>query len=95
VPLEPSLAGLVAAFATLRYELCPDARPEQGTEKLAIHADTQGWPTHVARQLPSGDWTSKLGASEDIVHPTPDALEGALYGRVIQCLRRPRAADQK
>ena len=86
-----SLAALVAAFSTLGYEKCVDARHEPGATKLALYADANGLPTHVARQLPSGAWTSKLGASEDIEHSTLEGLEGALYGRVVQCLRRTLA----
>jgi len=43
----------------------------------------QFWePTHMARQLPDGDWTSKCGGNEDITHYTLDALEsyGLRYG---------------
>lgn len=36
-------------------------------------------PTHMARQLPDGTWSSKLGPNEDITHFTLDALES--YGR--------------
>lgn len=35
-------------------------------------------PTHMARQLPDGTWTSKLGGAEDITHFTLDAVES--YG---------------
>ncbi len=89
------MAGFIAAFATLGYELCADARPETGVEKLALYADEHGLPTHVARQLPSGVWTSKLGASEDLEHKTLAALEGALYGKVVQRLRRRRIEKEK
>jgi hypothetical protein len=43
----------------------------------------QFWePTHMARQLPDGTWTSKCGGNEDITHYTLDALEsyGLRYG---------------
>ncbi len=43
----------------------------------------------MARQLPNGDWTSKLGAEEDIVHRELRALEGDLYGTVAQVMARP------
>lgn len=88
VPPVHSLPSFVAAFAVLGYEPCPNAHPEPGIEKLALYADEHGLPTHVARQLPSGTWTSKLGTSEDLEHDTLEALEGVLYGRVVQHLRR-------
>jgi hypothetical protein len=39
-------------------------------------------PTHMARQLPDGTWSSKCGPNEDITHYTLDALEsyGPAYG---------------
>jgi hypothetical protein len=39
-------------------------------------------PTHMARQLPDGKWSSKCGPNEDIAHYTLDALEsyGLAYG---------------
>jgi len=45
---------------------------------------------HVARQLPSGVWTSKLGLSFDMEHPDPVSLEGAAYGRVVLYMARAR-----
>jgi hypothetical protein len=94
-PAEQSVAAFVAAFGALGYEPCADASLEPGMEKLAVYAEAHGWPTHVARQLPTGDWTSKLGASEDIYHSTPQALEGVLYGKVVQYLcRRSRRLSE-
>jgi len=40
----------------------------QGMKRLAVYADETDTPTHMARQLPSGHWTSKLGELEDIQH---------------------------
>jgi hypothetical protein len=88
VAQDQSVAALIAVFATLQYQPCSDPRLEPEAEKLAIYADAQGLPTHVARQLLSGAWTSKLGGSEDVEHATLAALEGGLYGKVVQCLRR-------
>jgi hypothetical protein len=30
-------------------------------QKIAIYADAQNVPRHVARQVPNGEWTSKIG----------------------------------
>ena len=46
-----------------------------------------GIPTHAARQLRSGRWTSKLGQAEDIEHELR-ALEGAIHGAVVLILKR-------
>jgi len=51
------------------------------------NGEPDGEPTHVARQLPSGRWTSKMGFLEDIEH-TVDALRGFYYGAVTQILKR-------
>jgi len=85
---ELTLGNLLAAFATLGYEPCQSAELETRFEKLAVYADPQGVPTHVARQLPKGTWTSKLGTAEDIEHETLAGLEGVLYGKAVQTLRR-------
>ena len=47
--------------------------------------------THVALQLPTGRWTSKLGGLEDIEHDTLKALEGIDYGEPVRFMKRPAA----
>lgn len=46
----------------------------------------------MARQLPTGRWTSKLGGSEDIEHASPTELEGDMYGTVVLYMRKPISA---
>jgi hypothetical protein len=53
-------------------------------------------PTHAAKQLPSGEWNSKLGGWEEIKHKTLSCLNGTditgkriSYGKPIQILKRP------
>src|SRR5262245_26433492 len=55
-----SLMAFVAAFASLGYVACDSEALESGFEKVALFADAAGIPTHAARQLPNGLWTSKL-----------------------------------
>jgi hypothetical protein len=88
VPREVSCNAFVAAFLTLGYAACADESVEPGFEKVALFADPEGVPTHAARQLPTGRWTSKLGQSEDIEHELR-ALEGPIYGTVVAILKRP------
>lgn len=52
-------------------------------------AEIPGTPSHMARQLESGAWTSKLGESYDIEHHELHALEGPGYGRLECILARP------
>ena len=63
---------------------------EPGVEKVAIYADEHGEPQHAARQLPSGNWTSKIGSLEDIEHNTLRAVEGPMSGTVARILKRLR-----
>lgn len=84
---DDTLDGWISAYQHLGF--VPNTSPdlEEGMEKLAIYADRE-LPLHVARQLPNGLWTSKLGPREDIEHELA-GLEGAEYGRVAVLLARP------
>ena len=82
VPRLETLAAFIAAYGTRGYELCDNGSLETGFEKVAIYVDTDGTPTHAARQLASGHWTSKLGRQEDIEHLTLAGLTGTTYGHV-------------
>jgi hypothetical protein len=89
-PLE-TIAAFRDAFAKLGYEVSADGEREAGQEKVAVFADPDGCPTHAARQLSDGRWTSKLGRREDIEHGLRD-LEGVEYGAVVLFLKRPLRA---
>jgi hypothetical protein len=88
-PVEDTLEEWIRAYGTLGYRVSNSAVLESGSEKLAIYADSE-LPLHVARQLQSGYWTSKLGPREDIEHEL-DGLVGEQYGRVVVILSRPRS----
>jgi hypothetical protein len=87
VTRSEELDAFAAAFATLGYEACEDASFEAGYEKVAFYVK-DGFPTHAARQLPDGAWTSKLGQGFDIRH-TLEAIEGPTYGLASRFLVRP------
>lgn len=89
VPRIATIEAFVAAFGTLGYEPCGDRGIEPGYEKVVIYAKDQGMPTHAARQLPDGRWTSKLGKLEDIVHAAIEHLHGSDYGQAAVFLKRP------
>ncbi len=86
-PRDDSVDAFVCVLCTEGFEQCEsgDLRPD--TEKVAIYAKGQV-ATHVARQLPTGLWTSKIGVLEDIEHELAD-LEGEEYGRIACFLSRP------
>lgn len=85
---EETLEGFIGAFRTLGYEPTDDEQLEPGFEKVTIYVGSNGEPLHMARQLNSGTWTSKLGQAVDIEHETLQGLEGQQYGHVAQILKR-------
>ena len=67
---------------------------EVGYEKVAMYADDDGIPTHFARQLPNGNWTSKLGELIDVEHEDLDCLMGPeAYGTVVLILKKKLGAE--
>ena len=87
---EESVTSFVEAFATLGYELATSGEQDPAYEKLVIFASSDGIPTHMARQLPDGSWTSKLGALEDIAHAELEGVAGSDYGQAVAFLQRRR-----
>lgn len=92
VPREVNMHAFLGAFATLGYEECKDGSLEDGYEKVVLFArqDDAGYlkPTHAARQLRNGWWTSKLGPLEDIEHAESDDVKGPCYGEQTKFMRR-------
>lgn len=82
-PTVNSVGAFVAAYSLLGYVECGDDALVLGHEKIALYA-LAGAPTHAARQLESGKWTSKLGGAHDIEHVDPYVLEGSEYGTVVK-----------
>jgi hypothetical protein len=89
-----TLDNFVENYRYVGFEETATSDYEDGFEKIAIYVDQNGEPTHAARQLDSGVWTSKLGEIEDIEHKTLQCLEGQEYGNVKAILKRPKG-DQK
>jgi len=83
VPRTESLESFIEAYNALGYVPCDNEKYEEGFEKVAIFVGQDGRPTHAARQLNNGRWTSKLGQIEDIEHITLDGLVGSRYGSVV------------
>src|ERR1700755_2516488 len=77
-----TLAAFEAAFATRGFTRCESPALEAGYEKVALYA-IDGVPTHAARQLADGSWTSKLGALEDVRHPL-EAFTVIDYGQPVR-----------
>jgi len=87
VAREETVAAFVAAYAESGFVPCEDPLFEEGYEKIAIYAAPDGIPTHVAKQLRSDLWSSKLGQLQDIQHRLED-LVGSVYGHCACFLRR-------
>lgn len=79
-------ANFIRVFQKLGYDVCDNPEPEDGFEKIALY-EKDGSPTHAARLLADGKWTSKLGQSNDISHSL-NALNGDQYGEPTIFLRR-------
>jgi hypothetical protein len=92
IPREETMAAFLAVFALLGYVPCDEAAAEERVEKVALFATADGVPTHAARQLQNGRWTSKLGELDDIEHDLQD-VSGDLYGTVVRVLKRSRPPE--
>ena len=87
-PREYTMDAYSKAYETLGFSRCEHTKREEGYEKVAIYAGSYGEPTHAARQLESGRWTSKLGNLEDVEHADLQALAGGVYGTVGLVMKR-------
>jgi hypothetical protein len=83
------IPSFIEAFQLLGYTKCLDGLLEEGFEKVALFAHKDGTPTHAARQLKNGKWTSKLGPFQDIEHDLCHDVRGPVYGSVCCFMRRP------
>src|SRR5258708_31227200 len=87
-PRNESLGAFIKAFESIGYELADDVpRKTKGYERITLYA-LNGRPTHAAKQLPNGKWSSKLGGAEDIEH-TLTGLHGEKYGKAVHFMPRP------
>ena len=78
-------------FALHGYQPCDNGELAPATEKIAIYVGADGEPSHVAKQMASSWWQSKLGSGHDIEHETLDLLEGNEedeYGKVMVFMKR-------
>jgi len=89
---DESKESFVKAFESLGYEVCANGELEVGYQKVVIYAGIFS-AKHMARQLPSGKWTSKMGEVwEDIQHDSVGDLAGVEYGKPAVFLKKRLAA---
>jgi hypothetical protein len=91
------MVTLIGILKARGFSMCPDGSLEKGFEKIAIYSDTGDCWDHVARQLPDGKWTSKLGELIDITHASLEPLTRwrykAVYGEVKWFMKKPTGGD--
>ncbi len=87
IPREENLNSFIELFKLKNYEICENGQLEIGFIKIAIYCNKEGSPTHAARQLPNGFWTSKLGMFFDVSH-TLFSMENGEYGNVAVFMKR-------
>lgn len=90
IPREETIDAFVSAFEKIEYVTCDSSDFEKGFQKIAIYVDNYNKPTHAARQLQTGEWTSKLGGLHDIEHKY-DALSGntkSEYGNIAIIMKK-------
>lgn len=86
VARDYTVEAYINLYEFLGYERCENGDLEEGFTKVAVFA-SGAWPTHAARQLENGSWTSKLGQNIDVEHSIFSIVNG-LYGQVVQYLKR-------
>lgn len=84
---EESIQCFIELFKLIGYEVCDSDELEVDFTKVAIYTDKLGKPTHAARQLKNGYWTSKLGQHFDVSH-TIFSMKDGPYGNVAVFMRR-------
>lgn len=83
-----TIESFIELFSSIGYDQCENGELEEGYLKIAIYADNNGVPTHAARQLPNGNWTSKCGENIDIEH-TIIGMANGFYGNVAVYMKKP------
>ena len=89
VPREENIQAFIRLFEKKGYFKCHNGDLEQNFQKIAIFVNNKGCPTHAARQLDNGRWTSKLGPSFDVEH-TIFSIENGAYGVVSVYMKRSK-----
>lgn len=91
VPHEETLAAFTAMYEDLGFRVCLTRTFEDSYDKIAIYADNAGAITHAARWwLEDRGWSGKLGEENHIRHHTLESIEGDVYGKLGQVMRRSR-----
>lgn len=88
IPRTVEVNSFIELYKLIGYEICEQSIVEKDYEKIAIFLDSNGFPTHAARQLINGFWTSKLGCEFDIQHSI-QSMNNSVYGNAEVFMSRP------
>ena|ERR1035438_274850 len=80
---DTSLKRYISYFEEFGFRVTENSDLQEGITKIAISYDENKEFRHVCKQLPAGEWTSKLGDWEDITHINPNVLLGNLYANEL------------
>jgi hypothetical protein len=86
VPSALNINSFIELFKQIKYEICQNGYLEDKYEKICIYEKNE-IPQHAARQLPNGNWTSKLGRFQDVEH-SELALSNGEYGNISIYMKR-------
>ena len=86
IPRNESLETFQLFFNSLVTKSVPTASWKRAFKKSRF-LKKNGLPTHAARQLADGFWTSKLDVLEDVKHSL-GAISGGFYGEIALFLRK-------
>ena len=75
-------------FEYIGAEETTNDKPEKGYVKLAVYKGARNYK-HMARLLPDGQWTSKMGDCAKVVNRYPEDLAGGVYGNVSKIIKIP------
>lgn len=90
IPDDRRISTYIRFFELFGYEVVDNELLEPGFQKIALYTHDSEF-RHVARQTSSGNWSSKMGAQEDIAHDL-SALESEgpyAYGKASIFMRKP------
>lgn len=85
---EVDIAAFIELYELAGYQVCENPNFEPGLEKIAIFALNDGTPTHAAKQLNNGNWTSKMGEWHDVEHTLNSMNDSAPYGNALVFMSR-------
>jgi len=91
-----TIPAFIHAYQTVGFQECANGDLDPGIEKIVLFARADSGiliPTHAAKQLESGSWSSKMGPLEDICHTVAGDPRGPLYGNPVRYMARPRPAS--